>query len=50
MKELSNFRRQILIDLIEDRIFMERNINDVEDRLEDEFLKELELMLNELNK
>jgi len=50
MKDLSNFRRQILIDLIEDRIFMERNINDVEDRIEDEFLKELELMLNELNK
>ena len=50
MENLSNFRRQILIELIEDRIFMERNINDVEGRPEDEFLIELELMLNELNK
>lgn len=48
MKNLSNFRQQILIDLIEDKIYMEENINEVENRKEDDYLKELKTMLEEL--
>jgi hypothetical protein len=50
MKDLSNFRQQILIDLIEDKIYMEENINEVENRKEDDYLKELKTMLEELTK
>jgi hypothetical protein len=48
MKDLSNFRQQILIDLIEDKIYMEENINEVENLKEDDYLKELKTMLKEL--
>jgi hypothetical protein len=48
MKNLSNFRQQILIDLIEDKIYMEENINEVENLKEDDYLKELKTMLKEL--
>jgi CO dehydrogenase/acetyl-CoA synthase epsilon subunit len=48
MKNLSNFRQQILIDLIEDKIYMEENINEVENLKEDDYLKELKEMLKEL--
>ena len=43
--KLNDFRRQILIDLIEDRIYMELNVNEVERLDKDEYLKELETML-----
>jgi hypothetical protein len=48
MKDLSKFRQQILIDLIEDRIYMEENIIEVENLKEDDYLKELKTMLEEL--
>ncbi len=48
MKNLTKVRKQILIDLIEDKIYMEEDINKVENLEEDYYLPELRSMLNEL--
>jgi hypothetical protein len=43
--EFNQKQYEILIDLIEDKIFMEEDINRVEKLEEDEYLKELKNML-----
>jgi hypothetical protein len=43
--EFNQKQYEILIDLIEDKIFMEEDINRVEKLKEDEYLKELKNML-----
>ena len=48
MKNLTTIRKQILIDLIEDKIYIEEDINKVENLEEDHYLQELRTMLYEL--